>query len=458
MHFSELGLSSPILRALTQEGYTIPTPIQQQAIPHIMAGRDLLGVAQTGTGKTAAFALPILHRLGAAPADKTRRGARKARALVLSPTRELAGQIAESFAAYGRESGLSHAVIYGGVSQFHQERALARGLDIIVATPGRLLDLMEQRLVDLSEVQVLVLDEADRMLDMGFIQPIRRIAATTPKARQTLLFSATMPGAVAQLAQSLLRDPVRISVSPTSAAAPKIEQAIYMVARAAKQDLLEHLLSAGGSTITRALVFTRTKHGAERVGKRLERSGVAAATIHGNKNQNQRQRALDRFKSGHARVLVATDVAARGLDVDGITHVVNFDLPMEPEAYVHRIGRTGRAGAAGIALSFCDGEERANLRDIERLLGKKIEVKPTPAVEGRPVTREERAERPHHAQPRPERKPHGKRPAARAPRTEGHGGGQGGHAGHGGHAPRRQWPGKASAHGGWRKPSRRASR
>jgi ATP-dependent RNA helicase RhlE len=373
MHFSDLGLSKPILRALEHEGYATPTPIQQQAIPHIMSGRDLLGCAQTGTGKTAAFALPILHRLSAGAVDKTRRGARVARALILSPTRELACQIGDSFAAYGRESGLAHAVIYGGVSQARQERALARGVDIIIATPGRLLDLMQQRLIDLSAVDVLVLDEADRMLDMGFIDPIRRIAAQTPSSRQTLLFSATMPRPIAQLAQSLLRDPVRVAVSPVSSAVPAIEQSVYMVHQKSKQALLQMLL--GDAAVERVLVFTRTKHGAERVGKQLMRSGISADTIHGNKSQNQRQRALDRFRSGKAAVLVATDVAARGLDVDGITHVVNFDLPVEAEAYIHRIGRTGRAGAAGIALSFCDGEERRLLRDIERLTGLKIQVR-----------------------------------------------------------------------------------
>lgn len=414
MNFSELGLSQPILRALTQEGYTIPTPIQRDAIPQIMLGRDVLGCAQTGTGKTAAFALPILHRLTTGPIDKSHRGPRPIRVLVLSPTRELAGQIGDSFNAYGRETGLSHTVIYGGVSQYHQERALKRGADIVVATPGRLLDLIEQRIVDLSHVEVLVLDEADRMLDMGFIDPIRRIASKTPSAkeggRQTLLFSATMPKAILQLAHSLLRDPVRVSVDHVAAEAPKIEQGLYMVRRDSKQALLEMLLA--DPAVERAVVFSKTKHGAERIGRRLERAGMAVATIHGNKNQNQRQRALDRFRSTskqRAKVLVATDVAARGLDVDGITHVFNFDLPMEAEAYVHRIGRTGRAGATGIALSFCDSDERGLLRDIERMNGRI----PVRTADIPPLAPIERAPREHGDgeptktihRPRPNRQP-----------------------------------------------------
>jgi len=399
MHFSNLGLSQPILRALEQEGYTTPTPIQQQAIPPAMTGRDVLGCAQTGTGKTAAFALPILHRLSTAAIDKTKRGPRKARALILSPTRELACQIAESFVTYGRGTALDHTVIYGGVSQHHQQRAVSRGVDVIVATPGRLIDLMDQRIVDLSGIEIFVLDEADRMLDMGFIQPIRRIAAAMPPgARQTLLFSATMPKAILQLANSLLRDPARVSVTPVSSAAPLIEQALYMVNKPGKPALLEHLLAE--PTITRALVFTRTKHGADRVCRGLDRAGISADSIHGNKSQPQRKRALDRFRAGRARVLVATDVAARGLDVDDISHVINYDLPVEAEAYVHRIGRTGRAGATGVALSFCDGEERGLLRDIERLTGTKIEIRQ--AVGVKPVAHEpmpSHASVGHHARP-----------------------------------------------------------
>jgi len=367
--FETLGLCPQVLRALGEEGYETPTPIQAQTIVPALAGRDVLGSAQTGTGKTAAFALPIIHRL---LAEGTPKGRRLPRALVLSPTRELATQIAESFATYGRHAGLRGAVIFGGVSQRRQEIALERGVDIVVATPGRLIDLMEQGLTDFSRVSVFVLDEADRMLDMGFIQPIRRIAGAVPGARQTLLFSATMPKEILGLANSLLTDPVRVAVTPVASAAPLIEQSLYMVARPSKAALLEHLLRE--RNVGRAVVFTRTKHGAEKLSKHLNKVGVASDAIHGNKSQNQRERALDGFRRGRARVLVATDVAARGLDVDGITHVFNFDLPMEPEAYVHRIGRTGRAGASGVAISFCDREERELLRQIERLTGKKIPV------------------------------------------------------------------------------------
>jgi len=391
MQFTDLSLSPALLRAIAQEGYTTPTPIQAKAIPLCLEGKDVLGCAQTGTGKTAAFVLPILHRLMTQPADKSARGVIKARALILSPTRELACQIADSVMNYGREAGLSHTVIYGGVSQFHQERALRRGVDIIVATPGRLLDLIEQRLVDLSGIQTFVLDEADRMLDMGFIKPIRQIAGLTPKVRQTLLFSATMPTEIVKLAESLLKDPIRVSVTPVASAAPMIEQSLYMVQRMQKQPLLEMILR--GADATRVVVFTKTKHGADKVGKRLGFAGIDAETIHGNKAQNARKRALDAFKSGKSRVLVATDVAARGLDVDDVSHVINFDLPMEPEAYVHRIGRTARAGAKGIAISFCDGEERGLLRDIERLLNARLPVIPTPELpkmEYKPEPRESR--------------------------------------------------------------------
>jgi len=472
MLFSELSLATPILRALEQEGYTTPTPIQSKAIPPALSGRDVLGCAQTGTGKTAAFALPILHRLFSAPADVTQRGPVKARALVLSPTRELASQIAESFASYGRETGLSHTVIFGGVSQFHQERALRKGVDIIVATPGRLIDLMDQRLVDLSGITSFVLDEADRMLDMGFIQPIRRIAAATPSTRQTLLFSATMPREITSLAESLLKNPVRVSVSPVSSAAPRIEQSVFMVNRDRKQPLLERMLRGEG--VSRAVVFTKTKHGAERVGKKLARAGIQAETIHGDKAQNQRKRALDRFKSGAARVLVATDVAARGLDVDDITHVFNYDLPMEAEAYVHRIGRTARAGASGVAFAFCDAEERGLLRDIERLIGSRLRVDPTPDLPAtQPEPREERIQGARNA-PVPAHRmghgvsvPHAHR--ARAGNGSGHGPGTVPSAGSGaGHQspdrpphalaspqPRRRVD--AGAGRGWKKPSRRSS-
>ncbi len=376
LHFSSLDLSQRILDAIAQEGYDTPTPIQAQAIPPALAGRDLLGCAQTGTGKTAAFALPILHRLSSAPVDKSRRGPVTPRALVLSPTRELANQIEGSFKVYGQYTKLRQTAIYGGVSQFHQVRHLQRGVDIIVATPGRLLDLMEQRLVDLRNIEIFVLDEADRMLDMGFIQPIRSIAKAMPAKRQTLLFSATMPRSIMHLADSLLHDPVKVSVAPVASTAALIEQSVYMAPREAKLPLLEHLLAKHG--VERALIFTRTKFGADKLTRKLIHAGVKALAIHGNKAQNQRQRALESFRSGKSRVLVATDVAARGIDVDSITHVFNFDLPNDPEAYVHRIGRTGRAGATGIAISFCDGSERNHLRAIERLTGKRIEAMSVP--------------------------------------------------------------------------------
>ena len=394
--FSSLGLSPSLLRALTDEGYTTPTPIQAKAIPSALEGRDLLGCAQTGTGKTAAFALPILHSLMALPADKSRRGPVPIRALVLSPTRELATQIAESFSTYGRHTGLTLATVFGGVSQFHQVRALQRGIDILVATPGRLMDLMQQGHVKLGQVGVFVLDEADRMLDMGFIQPIRKIASELPANRQTMLFSATMPKEIMKLADSLLENPVKVTVAPVAATASLIEQSVYMVPRQRKNALLEHVLV--DQSVNRAVVFTRTKHGADRLTRHLNDAGITATAIHGNKAQNQRERALAAFRSGRMRVLVATDVAARGLDVDGITHVFNFDLPMEPEAYVHRIGRTGRAGATGIAISFCDSEERGLLRDIERLTGKRIpSINELPALpEQRQPSAESRDQRPAH--------------------------------------------------------------
>ncbi len=377
LHFSEMNLSKPILAAVAEEGYDTPTPIQAKSIPPALEGLDLLGCAQTGTGKTAAFALPILSRLHTAERDKSRRGPVKPRALILAPTRELACQIDESFSTYGRHAGLRTVVIYGGVSQSRQVRALDRGVDIVVATPGRLEDLMEQRRVDLRQVEVFVLDEADRMLDMGFIEPIRRVASVLKKDRQTLLFSATMPKPIMHLADSLLTDPVKVAVNPVASAAPLIEQSVYMVHKANKPAMMEHLLE--NREIKRALIFTRTKYGADKLAKVLGRSGVKASAIHGNKSQNQRQKALDLFRSGKSRVLVATDVAARGLDVDGITHVFNFDLPNEPEAYVHRIGRTGRAGATGIAISFCDRDERNHLRSIERLTKTRLKIETGPA-------------------------------------------------------------------------------
>jgi ATP-dependent RNA helicase RhlE len=371
MTFEELGLNAALLKAVTTEGYTVPTPIQEQAIGHVLEGRDLLGVAQTGTGKTAAFALPILQRLGNNGGQPRARG-RKARVLVLSPTRELATQIAESFSVYGRHTGLRQAVIYGGVSQNPQAKAVRDGVDILVATPGRLLDLMNQGLITLGGIEILVVDEADRMFDMGFIKDIRRIVAKLPAKRQTLLFSATMPADIRQLADTILSNPVRVQIAAKSAAADTVEQSVYFVEKRNKPALLQHVIEHFG--MTRTLVFTRTKHGADKVARHLSKLGIRAEAIHGNKTQNARQKALMNFKSQKPPVLVATDVAARGLDIDEISHVVNYDMPNVPETYVHRIGRTGRAGAAGIAVSFCDHDEREHLRDIEKLLRKKTPV------------------------------------------------------------------------------------
>ncbi|HEY6878237.1 MAG TPA: DEAD/DEAH box helicase [Polyangiales bacterium] len=369
MQFSDFGLSKPVLRAIGEEGYDTPTPIQQQAIPHVLQGRDLLGCAQTGTGKTAAFALPIIERL---THNRVPRAPKKTRVLVLSPTRELAAQIADSFDAYGRHSDLKTAVIFGGVNQNRQIELLARGVDVLVATPGRLLDLLNQKAVTLSALEVFVLDEADRMLDMGFIHDVRKIAALVPVQRQTLLFSATMPDDIRQLAAKLLHEPVEVAVAPVSSTAEKIDQAIYFVEKGDKRNLLAWILE--DTRIDRVLVFTRTKHGANRVAEFLEKRNVTAAAIHGNKSQNARERALEGFKSGRVRALIATDIAARGIDIDQLAYVINFDLPNVPEAYVHRIGRTGRAGAAGQALSFCEEEERPYLADIERLIRLNLEA------------------------------------------------------------------------------------
>ena len=384
MAFKSLRLAAPLLRALAEEGYETPTPIQAKAIPPALEGRDILGSAQTGTGKTAAFTLPLIQRLqssgeigaDAAHAPKRARVPGKPHALVLAPTRELAVQIAESIAVYGRHASVRTAVIYGGVGQNAQVNALRGGVDIVVATPGRLLDLIQQRHCNLSDVHILVLDEADRMLDMGFIKPIRTIAGMVSKKRQTMLFSATMPKEIRHLADSLLTDPVRVEVAPVASAAPKIEQRVHHVSREMKQPLLERLLE--GDDMRSVLVFTRTKHGADRVMKRLVRAHVEAAAIHGNKNQSQRQRALDAFKSGKIRVLVATDVAARGIDVDNVSHVINYDIPIDPESYVHRIGRTGRAGATGIAIAFCEPAERSHLKAIEKLMAKPVPVATLP--------------------------------------------------------------------------------
>ncbi|MSR18843.1 MAG: DEAD/DEAH box helicase [Phycisphaerales bacterium] len=373
--FSTLNLVKPLLDALSAEGYITPTPIQARAIPPALEHRDVLGIAQTGTGKTAAFALPILqHLLAGTPSARTQ--PRTPRALVLAPTRELAAQIGASFAAYGRGTSIRHVVIFGGVGQRPQVDALRNGVDIIVATPGRLTDLMQQRVVDLRSISFVVLDEADRMLDMGFIDPIRRIMGAVPGKRQTMLFSATMPDEIKHLADSFMRDPVRVAVTPVASTVDRVTQHLYQVPMTLKTQLLLHVLGAAG--VERALVFTKTKHGADRVVKRLHAAGVVAQAIHGNKAQSHRTRALEAFRSGAAPVLVATDIAARGIDVDGITHVINFDLPMEPESYVHRIGRTARAGASGIAIAFCSPEERMLLRGVERLIRQQIPVLPMP--------------------------------------------------------------------------------
>ncbi len=369
--FEKLGLHAPLLRAIAQAGYQQPTPIQAQAIPPALAGRDIVGCAQTGTGKTAAFSLPLLQRIDAAAEDEP-----AIRALIVTPTRELAAQIGASIETYGKQlDDIWHTVIFGGVNEKKQIRDLQRGVDILVATPGRLLDLAGRGHISFKSIEIFVLDEADRMLDMGFLPDVKRIVAQLPKERQTLFFSATMPAEIEALAKSMLRDPVAVSVTPPSTVAERIEQRLYCVDKADKRKLLAHLIeSEGGPSATQTLVFSRTKHGANRIAKYLDQQGIKAAAIHGNKSQNARTRALDGFRDGSTPVLVATDIAARGIDVEGVTHVINFDLPDVPETYVHRIGRTARAKASGIALSFCDAaEEGDNLVDIERLLGEHIE-------------------------------------------------------------------------------------
>jgi ATP-dependent RNA helicase RhlE len=368
MLFEQLGLIKPILKALDKEGYTVPTPIQQQAIPEALNGKDILGLAQTGTGKTAAFAIPILQLL---QANHNPKGYRHTRALILTPTRELAVQISESFESYGRFTDMKHEVIFGGVSQHTQTLALRNGVDILVATPGRLLDLINQGYVHLDHLETFVLDEADRMLDMGFIHDVKKLIRLLPKQKQTMLFSATMPPQISELAASLLHNPVRVEVAPVSSTADRIEQSVYFIDKKQKQSLLVYLL--GEQQIQRTLVFTRTKHGADRIAKDLKKANIHADAIHGNKSQSARQNALTNFKRGKLKVLVATDIAARGIDVDALEHVINFDLPDVAETYVHRIGRTGRAGASGIAISFCDGhEEMGNLKSINKLIGQKI--------------------------------------------------------------------------------------
>ncbi len=366
MTFQNLQLNSAMLRAVKRVGYSEPTPIQLRAIPHILEGRDLVGCAQTGSGKTAAFALPIAQML--APA----RGKRPIRALALAPTRELAAQIDEEFGKFGREKSLKHVAVFGGVGQQPQVNALKRGVDIVVATPGRLQDLMDQGYVRLDKLEYFVLDEADRMLDMGFIHDVKRIIKRLPKARQTMLFSATMPETIQDLSRSILIDPVRVDANPQSTTVENITQSIYFVEGGDKRALLKHILQDPASE--RVLVFTRTKHRANRLAQQLHRAGIPAEAIHGNKSQAARTKALARFKTGRSAVLVATDIAARGLDIDSVSHVINFDLPNIPESYVHRIGRTARAGASGIAYSFCDVTERKFLRDIETLIRQPIAV------------------------------------------------------------------------------------
>jgi ATP-dependent RNA helicase RhlE len=394
--FNDFGLAEPILRALAEEKYLTPTPIQAQTIPLAAQDRDVIGIAQTGTGKTAAFALPILNHLF----NKRQRPAQKScRVLVLSPTRELSGQIADSFRAYGRHTRpLDIALAIGGVPINRQIRAVARGVEVLVATPGRLLDLVNNRALRIDQVEVLVLDEADRMLDMGFIHDIRKIVAMLPKQRQTLFFSATMPQEITRLADAMLRDPARVAVTPQATTVERIAQRVIHVDKPAKAALLAELLKS--EPIDRVLVFTRTKHGADKVVRTLAKAGHTAEAIHGNKSQNQRERVLAAFRDGSLRTLIATDIAARGIDVDGVSHVVNYDLPNIPESYVHRIGRTARAGRDGVAISFCDHEERAYLRDIERLIRMTI-----PATDQR-TGRQQAQPAPHHAANRQNGRPH----------------------------------------------------
>jgi ATP-dependent RNA helicase RhlE len=399
MTFKELHIIEPILRALEEEGYTKPTPIQQQSIPILLRGKDLLGCAQTGTGKTAAFAIPILQHIYLQRLHQG--GPRKIKALVVTPTRELAIQIGESFSVYGQYTGIKNVVIFGGVKQGKQTDALKHGVDILVATPGRLLDLIDQGFISLKDVEYSVLDEADRMLDMGFIHDIRKIIAKLPAKRQSLFFSATMPPDIVKLSQKILGNPEKVSVQPQQATAEKVAQAIYFVSKKGKTKLLIHLLQTKpqGSM----LIFSRTKHGANKIAKLLDKAGIEAEVIHSNKSQTARQRALGNFKSGSTKVLVATDIAARGIDVEEITYVINYDLPNIPETYVHRIGRTGRAEASGISLSFCDMEERAYLRDIEKLIGQKI-----PVISDHPFV-DDGTEVPVKRSPKPKRPPQQRR-------------------------------------------------
>ena len=426
--FVSLGVAEPILRALAAENYTHPTPIQGKAIPALLEGRDLLGIAQTGTGKTAAFGLPLLQKLSTGHVPP---GPKQTRALILAPTRELAVQIEQSLRTYGRFLNLKLAVILGGVSQNNQVRAMARGVDILVATPGRLLDLVQQKHVRLDAVECFIVDEADRMLDMGFIRDVRKLVALLPKKRQSMLFSATMPDDIAKLADEMLNQPQRIEIAPQGRTADRVTQKLYFVPMPQKRQLLSELLK--DVSLNRVIVFTRTKHGANRVAEHLSRTGVVAEAIHGNKSQNARQRALEMFRDGKARVLVATDIAARGIDIDNISHVVNFELPNEPESYVHRIGRTARAGTDGIAISFCDASERDYLRDIERLIRMKIEVV---AHELPELTEEQRRQQEEPRRPHGHR--HGGKPHGHHKPGGGHHHGNRSEAGENPHAPKKR--------------------
>lgn len=403
MSFESLNLEAPLLKAVKEEGYTTPTPIQVQAIPLVLRGNDLLGCAQTGTGKTAAFAIPILQLLSR---DKSFSQRKKIRSLIVTPTRELAIQIEESFTAYGRHTGLTCTVIFGGVGQTPQTKALQRGVDILVATPGRLLDLMNQGFVSLKDIEIFVLDEADRMLDMGFIHDVKKLLAVLPRKRQSLFFSATMPPEIVKLADTILQNPSKVEVTPVSSTADTVSQHLYFVDKGNKNALLLHVLK--DPKIKTALVFTRTKHGADKVVKVLLNHDIKAEAIHGNKAQNARQRALANFKAQTTRVLVATDIAARGIDVDDLEFVINFEIPNIAETYVHRIGRTGRAGANGTALSFCDAEEKAYLKDIEKLIGRKIpliDAHPFPLMDHNPepAPKQQRGQRPSRPKPSPEK-------------------------------------------------------
>ncbi|MBU2491267.1 MAG: DEAD/DEAH box helicase [Bacteroidetes bacterium] len=396
MSFANINLIKPIQNALAEEGYTVPTPIQKQAIPIILEGKDLLGCAQTGTGKTAAFAVPILQLLYNEKTAGFKR--RTIRSLIVTPTRELAIQIGESFAAYGKHTGLKCAVVFGGVKQKSQTDKLLAGVDILIATPGRLLDLMNQNYIILNHIKLFVLDEADRMLDMGFINDVKKIIAKLPVKRQSLFFSATMPPEIVKLARTILDRPVKVEVTPESSTVEAIKQSLYYVEKSEKKNLLIHLLN--DPAISSALVFTRTKHGADIVAKVLNKAKIFAEAIHGNKSQNARQRALSNFKSKQTRVLVATDIAARGIDIDELSHVINFEIPNIPETYVHRIGRTGRAGLGGTAISLCDTEEKAYLRDINKLI-----LKPIPVVENHDfLSRAINSEKPKQAVVTPERR------------------------------------------------------